>query len=121
MAAKQVTGGGSNGNRQIEDAKNPAALAFRKEISHEGRRDGDESGFANADQSVADQQFSISMSNGGEQGEAAPENCAKNDNQFTRIAVCQRAYERRGQGVAHQEGAGQVTDLGFADVEFVLD
>src|SRR5579864_3046115 len=97
-----------------------ATLFFREKIRNEGRSNCDEGGLADADQSVSDKQFAISVSDGGKQGEPTPENCSQHDDQLARIAVSEWADERRCHHVAQQKCAGQVSDLGFTDMEFVL-
>ncbi len=98
----------------------PAAFLLRKKIGDEGRRNGYESRFANADQGVPNQQLGIVMSKGSEQREPAPEDRSQHDNQLARIAVCQRANERRGHHVEAQERAGEIANLRLGEMKFVL-
>ena len=69
----------SHRNGQIENAKYAPAFTFRKKVGHERGRDGHECRLAYANQSMANQQFSIGVSDRGEQRESAPENGADYD------------------------------------------
>src|SRR5438105_4418513 len=54
VATYQVAKGEADRNREIEDSQNAATLGFRKQVSHEGRRDGYETRLAATDQSMPD-------------------------------------------------------------------
>ncbi len=60
------------------------------------------------------------MGKGGEQRKAAPEHRTKNDDQLTRVAISQRPHKRRGDHIKAEEGAGEISDLNLAQMEFVL-
>ncbi len=59
------------------------------------------------------------MRDRGQQGEAAPENGAQNDDQLARVAVGQGSDKGRGDHVENQKGAGQISQLSVAEVKFV--
>ena len=65
MPSEKVASRASHRNRQIENAENAASSFFWKKIGHKRRRDGGKNRLANPDQSMAHQQFMVSVSDGG--------------------------------------------------------
>ena len=120
IAAQQVSRRRAHRNRQIEHAQNPTAFFFGEKIGDESRRNGDERRFTDTDQGVPNQQLGVVVGEGGQQREAAPEDRSQHDDELARIAVCQRANERRGHHVEAQERAGEIADLRLGEVELVL-
>src|SRR5580692_10152684 len=120
LAAQKVSGRGAHRNRQIKHSENPAAFVLWKKIGDESWSDGNKSRFTNPNQRMPNQQLPISMGDGGEEGERAPEDRSENDDLFARIPVSQRPGKRRGDHVEAEKRAGKVSDLRIGEMEFAL-
>ena len=63
MATQQITGRRTDGNRQIENPENAAALILREKVGDESGRNSDKGRFPDADQRVPEQQFTVRVGN----------------------------------------------------------
>ena len=120
FAAEQVSSGGSHGDREVKHAKNAAPSILRKQVRDERGCDGHEGRFPHADQGMPHQQLPVGMSEGGEQRQSAPENCAEHDDPLARIAIRQRTDKWRRDHIEPEESAGEISHLRVAEVELRL-
>ena len=112
--------GRADWDRQIENFQDPPAYVFVEKIRDERWSDRDERRFPDTDQRMANQQLGVGVCHCRKQRQAAPEKRSQHDDEFARVAVGQRTYERRRNHVETEEGAGQISNLLFGNVELIL-
>jgi len=85
------------------------------------RRDGDERRFPDADDDVPQQKLVVVVSDGAEQGCAAPDERSCGHDPLAGVAVGKPSYRRGSHHVTDEECRGEKADLRVIDVEFFLD
>ena len=120
FTSQQIARRGTDGNCEIKNPKNAAAFVFRKKIRDKRWRDGHKCRFAHTDQGMPQQQFSVGVSHRRHQRQATPEHRPQHDDQLARVAIGERSDEWRGHHVEHQKRAGEISNLGVAEVKFAL-
>src|ERR1700731_4792438 len=98
MATQQIRRRRAYWNREIKHAQNPPPLSLTK-----SSRNRNECRFPDSHERMANQQFRIVVGKCGEQREAAPKDCAQNNNQFSRVAISERSHKRRGDHIETKE------------------
>ena len=107
QSADDVAQRGTDGNGTEEDRHDAAALAHRKIIRQQTRRDGDVGGLADAYRRARHEQREKVDGKSGQRGRETPAHYADRDQPRPRAAVSKRAKHGREQRIDYQEAGHQ--------------
>ena len=120
-AADEVAEGGADEDGDVEDGEDAVALVFGVEVGEDGGGEDAEAGFADAEGGVADVERVVGVDAGGEEVDAAPEECGDDDHGLAGEAVAQVAGDGRGGHVGDHEPEGEGSDVLVGEVELAFD